>query len=290
MSNSPASIRQTLWLIDFEVRKLFRQKQAYLGAAVVLLLSVLCAIGIHLHRVRAEAKGRSFEGRLIAELINGVTFAETVLLPGVYMLLPMVVAIFTAGCLAGEIQSGLARTVCVRPVSRWQVLAAKLAALGIYSYFLLLTQLTVSVGLGWALFGLKGDVITADPRLWGSPRALFIMPESVAWQRMLLSYFFAGYSLISLSAMALMFSAILRRTTVAAVVPLGIYYTSLVLGWLPLLENIQRFLPTRHLMVWKYFLAPDIPWPDILHDGSFLALYTLAYLLVAGFTFANSDL
>jgi ABC-2 type transport system permease protein len=290
LSNSPGKLRQTLLLIDFEVRKLFRQKYAYIGVAVILLLTVLCSVGVYLHRTRAEAKGRNFEGRMIAELINAVTFAETLLLPGVYMLLPMVVAIFAAGSFAGEIQSGLVRTVAVRPVSRWMILVAKLTALSVYSYFLLLALLLVSLGLGTALFGFSGDVITADPQLWGSPKALFIMSGDIAWQRMLLSYFFAGYSMISICAMALMFSAILKRSTIAAVVPLGVYYTSHILGWLPLLESIQRFLPTRYLMVWKYFLAPEIPWADILHDGAFLAVYTLAYLLVAGTVFSTADL
>lgn len=296
MSNSPNSIRQALLLTDFEIRKLFRQRQAYVGVIVILLLTVLCSVGMYLTRIRSATSGPGhghqpdLGGQLISELINAVTFAETVLFPGVYMLLPMVVAIFTAGCLAGELQSGLLRTVCIRPVSRWMILTAKLVALSVYSYFLLGVLLLVSFGLGAALFGVSGDVITADPRLWGSPKALFIMSESIAWQRMLLSYFFAGYSMISICAMALMFSALVKRVTVAAVIPLGVYYTSYILGWLPLLESIQRFLPTRYLMIWKYFLAPQIPWADIANDGGFLAVYTLAYFLIAGFLISSADL
>ncbi|MDX9862899.1 MAG: hypothetical protein RBS99_18480 [Rhodospirillales bacterium] len=128
------------------------------------------------------------------------------------------------------------------------------------------------------------------PEICGQIGCSSDLSRDIAWQRMLLSYFFAGYSMISICAMALMFSAILKRATIAAVVPLGVYYTSHILGWLPLLESIQRFLPTRYLMVWKYFLAPEIPWPDILHDGAFLAVYTLAYILVAGTVFSTTDL
>jgi hypothetical protein len=90
--------------------------------------------------------------------------------------------------------------------------------------------------------------------------------------------------------MFLMCSAIFKRTVTASVVTLGIYYTSYILDALPFMENIQRFLPTRYLMIWKYVMAKQIMWESIMHDGIFLGIYTLCYLLIAGILFSNSDL
>jgi hypothetical protein len=87
-----------------------------------------------------------------------------------------------------------------------------------------------------------------------------------------------------------MFSVIFKNTTSAAIVPLGIYYTSYILDALPLMESIQRFLPTRYLMLWKYTMAPEIMWNQLASDGIFLGIYTSLYLLIAGFIFSGSDI
>jgi len=56
------------------------------------------------------------------------------------------------------------------------------------------------------------------------------------------------------------------------------------------MENLQRFLPTRYIMVWKYTMAQDIMWDAMLSDGSFLALYTVPYLVIAAVIMNSSDL
>ncbi len=288
MSVLPEKIRRTLSLTDFEIRKLFRQKKAYAGVAVILMLTVLCSIGFHLRSERHAEK--EFQGRLVQEFINGISFSQTVLLPAIYMLLPMVLGLFTANCFAGEHEKGLLRTMAIRPVPRWSILTGKLAALVLYSFFLLLALLTTSYLLGALLFGASGDIIVVGPIFLGKGGQIFILNESVAWQRLLLSYFFAGYSMISIIGLFLMFAAIFRKTTLAAVLPLGIFYTSYILDALPFMENLQRFLPTRYLMIWKYVMSPEIDWGMICRDGIFLAAFTVSYLLIAGFVFSSSDL
>jgi ABC-type transport system involved in multi-copper enzyme maturation permease subunit len=99
-----------------------------------------------------------------------------------------------------------------------------------------------------------------------------------------------SYALISITAMFLMFSVIFRKMTMAVVVPLGIYFTSYILGVLPFMENIQRFLPTRYIMIWKYAMAQDIMWDSMMTDGLFLALYTVCYLVIAAVVMNTSDL
>ncbi len=288
---SLARIKGILSLTDFEVVKMTRQKRAYVGVVVILMLTCLCAVGFYMRKsgVGHHSKDQ-FQGRLINDFINGIAFADTVLLPGIYILLPMVVGIFAAGSFAGELEDGRIRTIALRPVSRWSILASKFISLSFYSYVLLAALLAVSYTVGSIMFGATGDVFIFGPIFLGRSGDLFIMKGEVAIERMLLSYFFAGYSLISLCAMFLMCSAIFKRTVTASVVTLGIYYTSYILDALPFMENLQRFLPTRYLMVWKYVMAKQIMWESIMHDGTFLGIYTLCYLLIAGILFSNSDL
>jgi hypothetical protein len=140
------------------------------------------------------------------------------------------------------------------------------------------------------MFGPSGDVVVFGPAFLGKGAKIYILPASVAWRRLLLSYFFAGYSLMSLTAMFMMFSAIFKRPSVATVIPLGIYYTSYILDALPFMDSLHRFLPTRYLMIWKYVMAENIRWADMAHDGMFLLAYTAAYLIIGGVTFSSSDL
>ena len=265
-----------------------RRKLLHAGLAVSLMLTFLAAAGIY-HKT-SRHPGKKVAERLVSELINGITFSETVLLPGIYMILPMVLGIFAAASFAGEFQKGHLRAVAIRPIARWQIFTGKFISLSIYAYLLLGILMLVSYGIGAFMFGPSGDVIVFGPAFLGKGAKIYILPAAIAWQRLALSYFFAGYSLISLTAMFMMFSAIFKRPAVATVVPLGIYYTSYILDALPFMDSLHRFLPTRYLMIWKYVMAENVRWADMAHDGMFLLAYTAAYLIIGCVTFSSSDL
>jgi ABC-type transport system involved in multi-copper enzyme maturation permease subunit len=290
LSNLPEKIGQVLLLTDFELRKLFRQKQGYAGLAVIVLLVALCSAGVYMRIHHPHHGPEKFQGQMIRDLVNGISFSLTVLLPGIYILLPMVIGIFAAGSFAGELQNGQIRTVSLRSVPRLSIVLAKFISLSVYSYALLGLMLVVSYAAGAFIFGSSGDILIFGPAFMGKGSEIFIMSGDVAVQRLLLAYFFAGYALVSITAMFIMFSAIFKKMTMAVVVPLGIYFTSYVLGVLPFMENIQRFLPTRYMMVWKYAMAQDVMWDSMMGDGIFLALYTVCYLVIAAVIMNSSDL
>ena len=133
MSNSPGKIKQILLLTDFELRKLFRQKEGYAGLAVIVLLVVLCSAGVYMRIHYPHHGPEKFQGQMIKDLVNGISFSLTVLLPGIYILLPMVIGIFAAGSFAGELQNGQIRTVSLRSVPRLSIVLAKFISLSVYS-------------------------------------------------------------------------------------------------------------------------------------------------------------
>jgi len=286
--NLHVKIRTLLVLTSFELRKMFRRKVAHAGIAVSLFLTALGALGITMRMTRRPDK--QILGRLVSEMMNGFAFSETILLPGIYMLLPMIVGIFSAVSFAGEYQNGYIRIIAIRPIARWQIFLGKFISLSIYSYLLLAILLVVSYTTGAILFGASGDVIVFGPAFLGKGGKIFILNADIAWKRLLLSYLFAGFALISLSAMFLMFSSVFKKTAIATVFPLGIYYTSYILDALPFMESLQRFLPTRYLMVWKYVMAENIQWDRMIQDGGFLLVYTIAYLVIGGVVFAKAEL
>lgn len=287
MSNLPEMLRSVSVSARFELRKIFRRRFHWVGAGVVCLLTALCALAFYMRRIRRPDEERL--GRLVSELVNGVSFSLTVLLPAAYILLPMLVGIFSAGLFAGEMANGQTRTVLLRPVPRWSLLSGKFLAMVFLVYWMLAALLLVSYGCGAALFGSGGDILVFGPMFMGRGAGIFIMPGAEAWRRLPLCYFFAGYAMISVAAMFMMFAVICRRLTTAIVVPLGIYYTCYILGALPFMQDITRFLPNRYLMIWKYCMAPKIKWDDMAHDSLFLIAYTVVYLVIAAAVFNRRD-
>lgn len=284
-------ISEILALTDFEVKKIFKQKKCFAGIIINILLTILVLIGFYL-RKSGTIKGhhQRFEGRLISEFINGTSFCLTILFPAIYIIMPMVLGMMAASIFTGERSNGSLRMLSVRPLSRWNIVISKWFALLCYGVFLVFSLFGFSLCLGSLFFGYGGDIIVFGPAFLGKGSSIFIMNSDTATYRVIIAYLFCFFSLLSLSAMFIMFSSIFKNSTTAAIVPLGIYYTSYIVDALPLMESVQRFLPTRYLMIWKYTMAPEILWDKIYSDGIFLAIYTFIYIMVAIFSFSTSDI
>ena len=159
-----------------------------------------------------------------------------------------------------------------------------------YCFSLLLGMMLMSYTVGSLLFGMSGDIFVWDPGVVGSSQKEFFLPEGVAWQRFGLIYLMSFFTLCSLAAYFLMFAALLKKTAPAIAAPLGLYLACHIVGAMPIMSRISGYLPTKYLFIGKYTMAPNVDWSLALHDSTFLVGFTLAYLVVGGIAFCNSDL
>ena len=279
-------IKKTAALTGFEYKKLIRQKLHYTGLGVVLFFTGLASLGFIMHRMR-NAK-RKIEGEVAAELLNGIAFSMTCLVPAIYVLFPMIISIFTATSMAGELQNGQIRTMLLRPVSRWNVFLSKLFIMSFYSFFLVISLLTVSYACGAVMFGATGDVVIFG-EIFLRNGSKFILPEKIVIGRLLMMYLFACFSTIYIVAMNMMISAITKRVSHTIVIALGIYYTSYILSSLTFMKHIHAFLPTRYLDVWRFAVMRDIPWNQFFHDGAIDICYIASFIIVGGIAFNMTD-
>jgi ABC-2 type transport system permease protein len=273
-------------MLNLELKKLLKQKHFLTGSGMILFYTALSSMGFIMHRMKKG--GKKFDGALLSELMNGVTFSMCCLVPGIYMLLPMIIAIFTAAALAGEFQNGQLRTTLLRPVSRWNVYLCKFSTMCAYSFTMLAILLVITYISGAVMFGAGGDVIIFG-KLFLGKKSMFILNQSIAWQRMLLAYLLAGFSTVYLVAMYMMFAAISKKVAHTIVISLGIYYTSYILMSIPFMKHIHSFLPTRYLAVWKFAVMENIPWGTLSHDILINCAYIFAYLIIGGITFNMAD-
>lgn len=277
-------------LTRFELRKLAAQRRSLTGLLAVVLMNGLFALAFLIRRHRAAEKPlRGVEGRLVGEFLNAYVYTQTILAPCVFMLFPVILSIIGCHLLAGELETGRLRLVLCRPVHRWQIVGAKFAALCVYGGLMLACLLGASYAVSALLFAPRGDVIIPGP-MYMLETALHILPQETAPGRILLSYALAWPMLMSVAAMALMFSLILRQFTSAAVLTSTVYFSSYIVSSIPLLSAIHPFMPTRYLPFWRYALLPVIPWQTVAADAGWTAAYTAGFLLLAMGLFSTLDI
>jgi ABC-2 type transport system permease protein len=275
-------------LLKFELTKIVRQKLLITGSGIIVFFTFLSSMGFIMHRIKNAKK--TFQGEIVAELMNGIMFSMACLVPAIYILLPMIVTIFTAVNLAGEYQNGLLRTTLLRPVSKWSVYLSKFAVMSIFSAFLLFALLCISYVCGAAMFGTSGDIIIFGKIFFGAGGAkMQIMSGDIAWKRLIMIYVFAIYSMTYLVAMFMMFASLTRKVSHTIVISLGVYYTSYILLSIPFMKHVRDFLPTRYLAIWRYAAMSEIPWDRLGHDSLIDLAYIIGFLLIGGIIFNMSD-
>lgn len=284
------NLRQLRPLLVFEQVKARRQHRLLFGLGVVGVMTALCLVGIYLRVSTAPDKKAAWFESLLRDYVNGVNFSIITLGASLLIILPMMLGVFTASSLAGELQAGQIRIMALRPVSKWAIFLAKYLSLCGYCFSLLLGMMLLSYTVGSLVFGFSGDIFVWDPGIVGAHQKEFFLKEPVAWQRFGLMYFLSFFTLCSLAAYFLMFSALLKKTAPAIAAPMGLYLACHIVGAMPIMDRLNAYLPTKYLFIGKYTMAPNMDWSLVMHDGTFLVGFTLAYLVIGGIAFCNSDL
>lgn len=100
-----------------------------------------------------------------------------------FFVLPLLLVLAGASSLSGEMNNNTLRELLVRPVPRWSVVAAKVAALAVLSAFTLtITSITASIG-GAVMFATEGEigpVLLGFAMSWLSDLGLITMTLLVA--------------------------------------------------------------------------------------------------------------
>lgn len=277
-------------LTRFELRKLTAQKRSLVAIAAIVIMNLLFAVAFYLRNQRAGHKPvRGLEDRLVSEFMNAFVYTQTILAPCMFLLFPTILAIIGGHVLAGELELGSLRMTACRPVSRWQVVAAKFVALSAYAAVMLGVLLAFSYMVSALLFGARGDLLVVGP-MFMLERGLYIHAADTAGARLLLSYLLAYPMLLSVAAMSMMFSMITRHFTTSAVLTACVYYCSYIVSGIPFLSAIHPFMPTRYLPFFRYALLPEIPWNTIAEHALWTGGFTVVFLGVAAALFSAAEL
>lgn len=152
----PANLGAMVWA---EIQTVFRRGSGVGALAVSLVLGCLAAVLMFM--VQQNAAGAELNGAQLEQIVrySGADCAGWALSGRNFFVLPLLLLLATGSSVAGERQDRSLREVLVRPVPRWSVLAAKLAALLLLSASTLLLCLLPSFILGTVLFGSGGPLV-----------------------------------------------------------------------------------------------------------------------------------
>src|SRR6185369_6895567 len=287
-------------LLRIELYKIFKRPRTYIAFAVIAVIILLVQIAL-------KYGGKEYVGLMMAGMNESFEVPYTDILNGYfvcYLILnlllihvPILVALVAGDVVAGEATMGTLRLLVSKPVSRIRLLFVKFLASSIYTILLLIWVAVLSLILSVALFG-TNDLFVA--REYGSN---IISASDVMW-RYAAAFVFAGLGLITVAALAFLFSIFSDNSVgpIVATVCVIIVFTILTQMQIPFYdETVKPWLFTTHMLGWKGFFyvqgKDGVTIPGSIEDISqiiksavFLLGYTVVFLSVAFWYFNKKNI
>lgn len=245
-----------LKLVQFELKKLFRQKLAYIGLIIIILVS---SLHFFLNYMNRPAEAYSGFAMIMDSLYIHNSFLFT---------LPVIAVLLAVFSLCEEFSTGTLRTLMTRPVKRENIVISKFLALFIYMAlaFYVLMAISFLFGLRW---GYSEDFASSVPRL------LFIYFEYILGTMVLVAFTFivAAFGLHPVST---------------ALISLGFHKLSLLLE---LFSPIQKYYYSYHITnLAQSLMASSLDYRQIYQSLAIILIYILAFLLIATTVLEKKDI
>jgi ABC-2 type transport system permease protein len=287
-------------LFQIEVYKIFKRRRTYIAFAVIAAIILLIQIGLkfggqeYLSMLMGAMNG-IFEVPA-GEILNGY-FICFIILNLLLLHVPILVALIAGDMISGEANMGTLRLLASKPVSRTNLILVKFAASVFYTLVLLLWVAILSLLVSMLIFGTNSLYIPKELE------ANIISESDVLW-RYFAAFGFAAIGLITVAAMAFMFSVFADNSIgpIVATVCVIIVFTILTQMQIPLYDDtIKPWLFTTHMLGWKgFFYVKGTEGVTekgsienvsaIIKSGIILLAYTAAFLITAIWHFRKKNI
>ena len=225
--------------------------------------------------------------------ITGPLFVRLFANSASYLLLPLRALVFGADIVSSEFSQGTIKLLLTRPVSRASVLGSKLVALTLAITLMVLTGGVVAYLFGGAAFGFRGwgAPIMTGFRLSGDAFDLAAVRSLALWKETIIVFGLAWFAALSVGALALLTSVLLRSTAAA----MGTMFAALIAGTiLPRVApswEAQKYLFVTNLPLPDYYSGspPPIPGISLGFSVAVLSAWAAAGLLAAFVVFVRRD-
>jgi ABC-2 type transport system permease protein len=239
-------------LLQIELYKIFKRPRTYIAFAVITVIILLVQVALkfggeeYVDLMMTGAK-ETFDIP-VHEILNGYLVCF-IILNLLLIHVPILVALIAGDIVAGEANMGTLRLLVSKPVSRFQLLTVKFMASSIYTIMLLIWVAVFALLVSIFLFGTNQLVVARKDEYD------IISTSDILW-RYGAAFIFAGLGLITVAALAFMFSVFADNSVgpIVATVCVIIVFTILTQLQIPFYdETIKPYLFTTHMLGWKGF-------------------------------------
>jgi ABC-2 type transport system permease protein len=224
---------------------------------------------------------------------TGPLFARGVAVLASALMLPLLVTVLASDLVSAEVSAGTIKMLLTRPVARWRVLAAKLAAMTLFVSLLLAATALIAWLIAGALFGFAGwtaPVLTGF-RSGGDGVDLSNVRMAPLWLDALATYGLAWLAALVVGAVAVTFSVLFRTTAAAmgvmvALIAAGALLPQLASDWEPM-----RFLFMTNLPLAQFHagLPTPVAGMTLTQSALVLAAWGIAAVAVALIVWSRRD-
>jgi ABC-2 type transport system permease protein len=277
-----------MWqLTKIELFKIFKKPRTYIAFAAIAAIIFLVQLAFYLD-------GEKYMGFVMASVESSFTlegnmmngyFIFFVILQTLLVHVPLLISLVAGDMVAGEAAMGTLRLLASRPVSRANIILSKFWATCIYVLLLLSFM---------ALLGLFGSMMlfgTSDLMVFKSDKLLLIDRGDVLW-RYAAAYGFAAVSMITVAALAFLFSVFAENSIGPIIAAMSVIIVSTILTTMdiPFFNAMKPWLFTNHMLNWKGFFDRPVDKPEVLKSALFLLGHIAFFVSLSVYIFRKKDI
>lgn len=277
-----------MWtLTAIELFKIFKKPRTYIAfgaiAAIIFLVQLAFFIdGDNYMQFLMGSINNSFE--IEGNILNGY-FIFFIILQTLLVHVPLLISLVAGDMIAGEANMGTLRLLASRPVSRTRLILSKFIATCVYTILLLTFMAVLGLLLSMAVFG------TSDLMVFKSDRVLLLDSSDVLW-RYLAAYGFAALSMITVAALAFLFSVFAENSIgpIIASMSVIILFTILTTMDIPFFNAMKPYLFTNHMLNWKGFFDRPVNNSEVLKSAGILLAHVVFFVSLTVYIFRKKDI
>jgi ABC-2 type transport system permease protein len=267
--------------------KIVAKPRSYIGIGAITLIA-----GVILFAMRVDGLNfisyvtRPFEQSLSFEgnILNGNLIAYLIL-QMLIIHVPLLIALVTGDQVSGEAAMGTIRLLVTKPISRTSLLFSKYLAGCAYTFVMLLWLMFMAQVIGKILFG------TGDLMVLNSNGLIVFHENDIAW-RFASGFSMAFLSMVMIATLSLTLSCFSDNSIgpIVSTMAIIILFTIISNLQVPVLQKIQPYLFTNHMLAWAHFFEDPIPAGKIIRSGAILLVHIFGLLSVAVYQFNKKDI
>lgn len=273
--------------LNGEMRKLFARPRTYIGYIAFLAMEILILVVYKLDRTQAYTRKQlQNNGLEFDTYYSSLSITFTIMLLSMFVLGSVFFALVAGDIVAKENEDGNLRLIFARPITRLRLLLVKYSAVCLYTVSFVFFVGISGYAMAVAAVGWEGGLFVMEPKM----KVFAAYPEwSEGASRLALGALGIGFSMITISSIAFMFSCFKMKPAAATIVTLSILFVDMILQNFPFFRPYEEWFVTWRMSAWLFLMENYLPWAKVLESFAFLLGLNATVFVIGWLSFQSRD-